>query len=344
MKLKPYLFFLLAIFLCACNDDNSPAPTPISPSTGGTPPISVPSAFTLVSNALTSLSVNFPSTTCGTGGTPTSTVGSPTYAADEFFCSLTSNSSEQNSIRNGYYKSAGVLCALKKVTTLSNSTTPTVHENIIISESDACFGPNGADINNNGNTTDSLTVSFRETMLTGADYDQEFEIQLTPTFDPARQSDVTVFTKDSSTILATKSYQTGDVSEAVINKTNGELFLEDRNYQNFIHTRLYAKGTINNDGTFPAISNMQVIKASGNTGSEISSELFATDGTKKWFNHFVGTTQAPGYDQCSDATPGACSALVIPYNAQFHNFTGHPQTNYNNGTMMSTTAPITMVF
>lgn len=118
---------------------------------------------------------------------------------------------------------AGILCSLEKSIVFTNTTTPTVYDGATVSETDTCFGAGGQDINNDGDTTDTITVSIREAALTGGDFDQKIEMQLDDaTYNPAGTNDIVLHTNDSADTVAAKAYQAGSVTEAVTRKTNGE--------------------------------------------------------------------------------------------------------------------------
>jgi hypothetical protein len=339
MKRNIFLLALLALGFAGCSDDDStPAPAP----TSGSGTITTPSAFQMASNALTSITSTFPTATCDAQGAPTTTAGSATFASDRFYCSFNAPSNQLNSLRADYSKAAGLLCAAQAATTFSNSATPTVHDNLTLSESSDCYEGGVFDANNDGDTSDTFVASIREGALTGTDFEKKTEIQLNKTaFDTAATSDYVVWTKNTDAVSAAKSFSTGSVSEVKFDKTTNEMFLENRDYANSIHDRVYAKGTINGStGTVTSLTNLKAIEATGNAGSENNSVLFATDGTNKLFDHFVGTTQAPGYEQCT----GDCTSLTIPYDASFHDFSGTAQSTYNTDTMMDTTTPFSMSF
>lgn len=347
MKLNIFLMILSAMILTSCGDDDDdtvPAPTG-----SGTSPVSTMNAFDGINNTITSLTTRFPTTTCNTTtGAPTSTPGSATYVTDALFCTISSAPTTTGSIRSGYSKTAGILCAINKASPMTNGTTPTVHDNVSISESDACFTSGPVDLNSDGDTADTVPFSFRETTGGQGDYDTKVELQTNATtFNTTGTSDTTLYLKNTAGMAAAKSVTNTNVTEAVINRTSGESFYDSRDYTNNRHTRMYAKGTVDTNGSITNLQNLQMIQASGNAGSEQHSVMYATDGTNTWSDHYVGTTRASGFDTCTTSTTGGtadCSAIDIPYNADFHDFTGNPATGFNNGTMMSTTAPITMSF
>jgi len=347
MKLNIFLLVLAALSLTACNDDDNP--TTSSGGTGGTTPVQTLNAFDSVNNALTSLTGKFPTTTCdATTGAPSTAAGSATFVTDKIFCSLSSASTSTGSVRGGYARTAGLLCAVNKASPMTNGTTPTIHDNITISEADPCFTGGAVDLNADGDTADTVPVSFRETTGGQGDFDTKIEMQTNATaFNTSGTSDTTLYLKNGADLNAAKSVTAAGVSEAVIKKSSGEVFYENRDYTNSNHTRMYGKGTVEANGTISNLTGLQVIEASGKTGSEANSVMYATDGTNTWQDQYVGTTRATGFDTCTTTTTGGtpnCTALVIPYDAGFHDFTANPATNYNNGTMMSTTAPITMSF
>ncbi len=347
MKLNIFLMVLATLSLTACNDDDNPT-TP-APGTGGTTPVETQNAFVTVNNALTSLAGTFPTATCdATTGAPSTAPGSATFVTDKIFCSLSSGATSTGSIRSGYARTAGLFCAINKASPLTNTTTPTVHDNVSISESDPCFTTGPVDLNADGDTADTVPVSFRETTGGQGDFDTKVEMQTNAiAFNTSGTSDTTLYMKNAADLTTAKSVTATGVSEAVLKKSSGEVFYENRDYTNNNHTRMYGKGAVATNGTISNLTNLQVIEASGNTGSEANSVMFATDGTNVWQDQYVGTTRATGFDTCTTTTTGGtpnCTALVIPYDAGFHDFTANPATNYNNGTMMSTTAPITMSF
>lgn len=346
MKVNIFLLVFSALAITACNDDNTTG-TPAT--TGGTGSIETQNAFTTVNNALTSLTSAFPIATCDTTtGAPTTAAGSATFVTDKIFCSLSSATSTASSARNGYARTAGLLCAVTKASPLTNSTTPTLHENLTISETDPCFVGGGVDLNNDGDTADTVPVSYRETSGAQGDFGSKIELQTnTATFNTAGANDTTIYSKNGPDVNTAKSVSTNAVSETVIRKSTGEVFYENIDYKNSNHTRMYAKGTLGTNGTIGSVTNIQMIEASGNTGSEANSVLFGTDGKSTWMDQYVGTTRAPGFDTCTAVVAGTtpdCTALIIPYNAQFHDFTANPATNFDNGMLMTSTAPITMSF
>lgn len=347
MKTNIFFMILSALILTSCGDDDDdtvPAPT-----TGGTSPVTTLNAFDGVNNALTSLAARFPTATCdATTGAPTTTAGSTTYVTDRLFCTISAAPSSTGSIRNGYSKTAGLLCAINKASPLTNGATPTIHDNVSISEADPCFASGAVDLNSDGDAADTVPFSFRETTGGQGDYDTKVEIQTNvTTFNTTGTSDTNLYLKNTAEMAAAKTVTATNVTEAVINRTTGESFYDNRDYTNNVHSRMYAKGTLAPNGTISNLQNLQMIQASGNSGSEQNSVLFATDGTNTWSDHYVGTTRAAGFDTCTTSTTGGtpdCTAIDITYNADFHDFTGNPATGFNNGTMMSTTAPITMSF
>lgn len=346
-KMNIFLLILSALVLSSCGDDDDD--TAPAPATGGTSPVSTMNAFDGVNNTITSLSTRFPTTTCNTTtGAPTTAPGSATFVTDRLFCTISAAPATTGSIRSGYAKTAGILCAINKTSPMTNGTTPTVHDNVSVSESDACFTSGPVDLNNDGDTADTVPFSFRETTGGQGDYDTKVEMQTNATtFNTTGNSDTTLYLKNSADMAAAKTVTTTNVTEAVINRTTGESFYDSRDYTNTNHTRMYAKGTVDTNGTITNLQNLQMIQASGNAGSEQNSVMYATDGTNTWSDHYVGTTRASGYPTCTTSTTGGtadCAAIDIPFNADFHDFTGNPATGFNNGTMMSTTAPITMSF
>lgn len=345
MKLNIYLLILSSLVLTSCGDDDDTT----APVVSGTSPIETQDAFQILNNTLTSLAATFPAATCDPiTGAPTTTIGSSTFVTDHLFCSLNASANTNGSVRGGYARPAGILCAVTKTSPLLNTTTATIHDNIMISETDPCFPSGGIDLNNDGDSADIVPISFRETTGAQGDYDTKVEMQTNATtFNTSGMSNLTLFLKNNAELSAAKSISNAAVSETVLKKSTGEVFYDNRNYMSFHHTRMYAKGTLNGNGTISSLTNLQIVASTGNTGSEQYSVLYVTDGTNTWMDQYVGTTRAAGFDTCTTATPGGtpdCTALVIPYNAGFHNFTANPANNYNNGTMMATTSPITMSF
>lgn len=203
------------------------------------------------------------------------------------------------------------------------------------------------------NALTSLTAKFPTTTCnttTGAqgDFDTKIEMQSnTTTFNTTGTSDTTLYLKTGSDLSAAKTVQATSVSETVVKRSTGETFYENRDYTNSKHISMYVKGTLDTNGSIATLNNMQMIQATGKTGSEGGSVLYATDGTNTWQDQYVGTARSQGFDTCTTSTTGAtanCTALTIAYDSQFHDFTTNPVSNYNNGTMMTTTAPINMSF
>lgn len=332
MKLK-YYFPLLLTFIISSNVMAAAPILPIDP-------------LTLIDNAFASVANTVPVATCNAQGLPTSAVGSSTYASDSLYCALSVNSGVQTSMRGKYFSAAGIFCALNKVITFANDPTPTIHNGVMLSEADSCFGASGLDVNKDGDIADTFLVSLREMSLTAnpgaTTYDRLTEMQVgAATYNPALPNDIQLYLKDSNNLLAAKAYQTTSVTEAVVDKTASRVVFENRDYASFSHTRLDLTGILDPiTGNVSLISNLKFIQALGNTGSENNSVLYSTDGLNTWANHFIGTAQSAGYPQCT----GTCTSILIPYDPQFHNFTANPQTKYKNVNVMNITGPFNMAF
>lgn len=341
MKLTPCLLLVATFILGSCggsNDNNSgPTKNPVITDVAAT------NAFQLADNGFSSLGRSLTGTTCDATGEPTtSTVGSSTYAAEKTYCALTITTGPASTLRRSYFMTSGIQCALEKKINFAYATTPTDHNGIVLSESDSCFGVNGFDGTVDGDTNDNFTVSLREVALVGEDHDRMMALQMDKTvFDPTGTYDVTLYTKNTDEMYSAKSLMAESMSEAKVNKVNGTINFESRNYTRKTHLRSFIEGAMNPaTGAFSSVKYVQLVQATGDTGAEDHSVLYVRELSNEWFNHYVGTSRASGYPQCS----GVCTYLPIPYNAAFHNFSGNPLTKYNNSVMMVTGDPMTMDF
>lgn len=340
MKLKPCLLLMGTLIISACNDNASNPGQATSPVTG---PVVATNAFQLTDNGFSSIARSLTSTTCDVTGEPTtSTVGSSTYAAEKTYCALTVTTGPASTLRRGYFMASGIQCALEKKFNFSYAATPTDHNGIVLSESDNCFGPNGFDGTVDGDANDTFVVSVREIGLPGQDYDRMVAVQMDKaTFDPNGTYDVTLYMKNTPEMFAAKTIMAESMAETKVNKVEGTINFESRNYTRKTHMRSHLEGTMNPaTGAFSDITNVQLIQASGASGSEDNSVLYVREVTNQWYDHYLRTSRAPGYPQCS----GVCTFLPVPYSAAFHNFAAHLLTNYNNPSMMVTDDPMTMDF
>lgn len=218
-----------------------------------------------------------------------------------------------------------------------------IHNAVTFLENDSCFGAGGLDINNNGTTTDLITVSYRDTNMATGDFDRKVEIQTgAMIYNPSGANDIILYTRDSADILAAKSIQATVITEAVVKKATSELFFENRDYTTKSHDRIYIDGTQDSSGDFITATSIAAIAAlTGTTPSQNNTVVYVADDEENiYFDHYLGTTRVTGYPKCT----GTCTTFVIPFNAQFLNFDANPASNYNNANMMNSSTPLNMSF
>jgi hypothetical protein len=246
-------------------------------------------------------------------------------------------------MRGSYFASSGVLCAIKKKIVLTNPVTPAVYNNILLSESDACFKGYGYDANKDGETSDEVSISVRVSKPLESDYEQLLQIQIgAETFDQEASNDINLYIKNTDNLVAAKSYEATAVTEVVVDKDTGTVNYESRDFATKTHIRTILQGAMDRDtGTIGAMEKLQVIESVGDIGAEKYSIMYSSNGHNTRYDHFVGEIRAADYDQCV----GDCTEIYqIPYSAEFHNFTTNPQTKYDHGKMMKPKENLTMEF
>ncbi|MBC7428371.1 MAG: hypothetical protein H7336_07150 [Bacteriovorax sp.] len=350
MKFKPSLLLACAFVISSCNDNNSSpvqVPAPVNNTETTTPIITRPSsgvsAFDLAEASFNSASLFGFVSDCNEYGDTTTAVGTSAYTADKIFCSFSKSSDRPGTMRGSYFASSGVLCAINKKITFTDPVTPAVYDNIILSESDACFKGYGYDANKDGHSTDEVSISVRVSKPLESDYDQLIQIQIgEETYNKLAPNDFNIYIKNTDNLVAAKSYEATAVTEVIVYKATGTLNYESRDYASKTHIKTVLQGSMDPiTGSLATIEKLQAIESLGDSGAEKYSIMYSSNGHNTRYDHFVGKVRAADYDQCV----GNCTAIYqIPYKADFHNFAANPQTEYDNGKMMEQKEDLTMEF
>lgn len=341
MKIKSGLVLLAAILLSSCSEDDASTskPTPPTPN-----PLSSLSAFQMTDNALSSVGSTISTTaTCDNKSEPqTSDLGTMYYAAEKIHCVYKDNSESDSIMRRTYSSVSGLQCALEKKIKFEYLSTSTIHDGVVLSEADSCFGKNGYDATNDGDIRDTFVVSVREMALSDEGYDRQVEMQVAnSTYNNSEKNDAILYMKNADTLAAAKAILPDSMVEVVVDAKTGITHFDSRDYKTKTHIRTRLIGDFEAaTGKYISLSKLQTVYAVGDKGAEDNSIVYVKEGSNLWFDHYVGTTRGPAYGQCW----GNCSPLAVGYISDFHDFSGNDLSNYNNGTMMNTDVPFTMVF
>ncbi|MFK8139350.1 MAG: hypothetical protein AB8E15_13400 [Bdellovibrionales bacterium] len=280
--------------------------------------------FSSASNAVTSmysgsagtiLPASMSSITCSSGSPTSSSAGDATFAGEQVYCTLNTNSKSPDTVQGSYFLVSNVLCAIEKQTSLTYAATATETNNLTLLETDSCFGDAGFDIDGNGNLNGSFDIAIQDKALSSGDYDFFVGIQLgSTTYDTSAEPSVRFYLKDSDGILSARIYQESDQSyvEFVINTNNNSFYYENVDYGNERHIRLAANGTFSGDsGTFTSVSDAKFIQSDGNTSAG-RSVMMLFDGTNDSYDHHINNSRDGDY-----------SAIAgLSYNSAFLTWSG----------------------
>lgn len=300
-------------------------------------------AFSSAASIATGNARTMSSVTCNNTGTPSGVnAGDDGYAEALIICASTINSKSPDTLKGSYYIASTAFCAIRKQVTLSFPSVATTHDGLSLTESDSCTGAGGWDMDNSGTVGDfTQDLSIKQSALTAQDYDTLLEIEFNATW--TNTPNVKIYFKSSGNILAAKIYAIGEaVTEIVIDKTAKTVKFENRDYNGERHIRTYIAGTMNaNTGSFTSLSNLQLIH-SGDGGHDDTTIAYGYNGANEWVDYWNQGVQVTGhgYPKCQ----GTCAALTITHSANFYNFAGNAQTNYNNSSLLNFTVPLNMNF
>ncbi len=284
------------------------------------------SLFDAATNAVTSSYsesssnlVGFSAITCEDGAPTSSSEGDANFAGEDVYCVLNSNSKSPDTVQGSYYIVSKILCAIEKTESFEYASTATEHNGITLNENDSCFGDDGFDATDDGDTNDSFVISITEQAITGSDYDYYIGIQLgASSFSSA---DIKLYLKDSDNIIAARMYQESDESqiEFVLDSNTNSMYFENRDYGNTRHIRIASVGTFGSDGTFSSVTQALYIHTEGTEGAS-SGEMAVMmhfDGSSDSYDHYVNSSQDSDYSNLSSIT----------YNSDFYTWSGRDITD-----------------
>lgn len=310
MKLTVVFLLLLGMSACSSDKDSS-----------GTNAI-----FDKATNAVASVSDAVDASTfapagCSSGAPTSSSPGDAAYAGELVYCALNSNSKSPDTIQGSYFLVSAVLCAVEKQISFVYDASPTDHDGVTFNESDSCFGTDGFDADESGDTTGTVLLSMQDQALTGSGYDYSISLQLgAPMYNNSNEPNVIFYLKDSDGILAARIYQGAGESlfEFVINTNNNTFYYENRDYDNQRHIRLSAEGVLSPTGSFTSVTSAKYIhgEQEATAGHSIMMNFGAS---VEEYDHHVNDLRDADY----------VAIASIPYLADFHSWIGRAITDHN---------------
>lgn len=250
--------------------------------------------------------------TCASGAPTSSAPGDATFAGEDAFCVLNTNSKSPDTVQGSYFIVGAVLCAVEKSISFNYGATATEHDGLTFREDDPCFGPGGFDANDDTDIDDVIPLSLQDIAMASGDYDYFVGIQLgAATYNVVAEPDVRFYLKDSGGIIAARIYQEGNEGyvEFVMDSNTGKFYYENKDYGNERHIRLAATGTFSPaTGSFTSVADAQYIHTEGEETTTSHSSMMDFSGAGDSYDHHVDGVRDGDY-----------SALVgLTYDTDFY--------------------------